>query len=112
MGLVTFYINFKGKPKPDNFSMQFVVTNAPELSPAMKESLEPLLRQDGNLVDHYERCNFDEHSVFVHPRNGRRYVGYRGYRELLNQISDQLSVEPTLVTIIGSNATIPNGGFR
>ncbi|MEE1888647.1 hypothetical protein [Pseudomonas carassii] len=111
-GMVTFYINFKGKPKPANFSMQFVVTNSPELSAAMKESLAPLLREDGDLIDHYERCNFDEHSIFVHPRNGQHHVGYEGYRTLLSQISTQSSVGPTLITIVGSNSTIPNGGFR
>ncbi|OCW20314.1 hypothetical protein BB029_26135 [Pseudomonas sp. S3E12] len=104
-GKVTFYVNFKGKPKPANFTMQFVVTNAPELSAAVRASISDLLDGDQNLENHYKRCNFDEHSVFVDSKNGERYLGYEGYRTLLD-------VEPTLVTIVGSNGVVPNGGFR
>lgn len=104
-GKVTFYVNFKGKPKPANFTMQFVVTNAPDLSFALRASVNHLLEADGDLENHYKRCNFDEHSVFVNPKNGEHHLGYAGYRTLLG-------VEPTLVTVVGSNGVIPNGGFR
>lgn len=104
-GNVTFYVNFKGTPKPANFSMQFVVTNAPELPAAVRASVQHLLAGDQDLEQHYKRCNFDEHSVFVNVKNGEQHLGYAGYRTLLD-------IQPTLVTIVGSNGVIPNGGFR
>ncbi|MBM7865668.1 hypothetical protein GTO89_02575 [Heliobacterium gestii] len=103
---VSFYIDFRGKDKPKNFTMNFVASTAG--TPTMKTIGKNIgLLQNSSLYSSYLRSNFDEQSIFVNARTRRVHSGFKGFMEAHN-----FAVIPHFVTVIGSNGVTPQTGFQ
>jgi hypothetical protein len=105
---VSYYIDLKGKPMPDNFAMNFIATVAADPTKlALQSSNMKQLMQKDSLHSSFLRNNFDEHSVFVDAKTGNRHTGLEGFMKL-----QSLSVIPTFVATIGSYGIRPKSGYH
>jgi hypothetical protein len=103
---VSFYIDLKGKPMPENFHISFGVTAACNYK--VDEIADNVNLFTGNsMYGSYLRSNFDEQSVFVNGRTREAYTGFEGFLRAFD-----VRVIPTFVTTIGSISVTPQTGFQ